>query len=149
MCVSSRWSGFLSTINIYNSRLTGDSKLPVGECECGWHRASVSALWWTVQGVARLSPNVSWDPVQAPHDPAKDKIDDGWRFLNLVVILYIPKIMYCVASSSHVSSIFYFLITLFLLYLLEMSSMSYVQHFKISSCCCTNKLALPKEGRTK
>ncbi len=68
-------------------RLTGDSKLPVNV------NVSVSSLqslyvsrvtdWRPVQGAPRLSPSASWDCLQHPCDPLKDKRYRRWMDVRL------------------------------------------------------------------
>jgi len=58
-------------------RLIGDSKLSVGVnvsvTGCLSLCVSPVIVWWPVQGVPCLSPNVSWDRLQPPHHPQENK----------------------------------------------------------------------------
>ena len=58
--VLSGFSGFVLQSRDMQVRLTGNSKLPL----C----VSPAMNWQLIQGVPRLSPNVSWDRLQLPRD---------------------------------------------------------------------------------
>jgi len=59
-----------------------------------WYDISV-ALWWSVQGLPRLSPNGSWDRLQPPHNwmglSGYWKWKDGWFGVTQLCCIVSPE----------------------------------------------------------
>merc|ERR1712035_33517 len=87
--VLSGYSGFLpQSKDMQHHRLIGDSKLPVGVMRvmnvrvsgCSFLCVGPAINWRLVQGVPRLSPEVSWDRLQLHRDPHGYAVtENGWK----------------------------------------------------------------------